>query len=580
MLISAIDNFSTILPTPTTVASGHIPTIFPNVWVRSCMAINTTSGKINWVVDGNLVENNTFPELKDSKIHINLNGKIILGAVQSPTKSWWVFSNKLTNLNIFVGLLSLPVMRKRTRGDEICFEEGDYLAWSEMKWDLRGGAIIEKIGQEELDTKPILTLYSAEFPIMDCMRFCKNLGTQMPSVSNNEASERLMDFCDKKMKSISFGTWLAVDDYDDEGMWKDSFTRQPLNYTPPWVGNEPNGGTNENCAYIVDCSWMDTQCITTRHNCICESEPHPNLKLLGLCEKTLIDRDYQPQNDVNDIEKLTLVGMSSWIEYDLNQNLWVMNVARPNVSGTSKASQTSFTLGRNTWTIIGDSACTKKGSTYTTDLKLSGCKEDHFTCYDGQCINITKRCDQIPNCKDHSDEKGCQILFLEEGYNMRVPPVDKIEEEMDKIIPVPVNVSLALLKVVNIDEEDHNIEFQIQITLEWKDNRALYHNLKPETYLNALSLTEIQRLWLPLLIYTNTDQQETTRLGVHWEWTTFVSVKREGNFARSGYDMVDETQIFKGEENTLIMTQSYTHEFQCIYRLERYPFDTQVSNVK
>ena len=136
---------------------------------------------------------------------------------------------------------------------------------------------------------------------------------------------------------------------------------------------------------------------------------------------------------------------------------------------------------------------------------------------------------------------------------------------------------LTLLKVVDIKEEDYSIELQIQITLQWKEIRAAYHNLKPETYLNALSLEEIDRLWLPLIIYTNTDQRETTRLGVQWEWSTGVSVKRDGEFTRSGYDMVDETEIFKGEENTLIMTQSYTHKFQCNYQLGNYPFDTQVS---
>ena len=44
--------------------------------------------------------------------------------------------------------------------------------------------------------------------------------------------------------------------------------------------------------------------------------------------------------------------------------------------------------------------------------------------------------------------------------------------------------------------------------------------------------------------------------------------------------MVDETEIFKGEENTLIMTQSYTHEFHCDYKLATYPFDSQVMNAK
>ena len=206
---------------------------------------------------------------------------------------------------------------------------------------------------------------------------------------------------------------------------------------------------------------------------------------------------------------------------------------------------------------------------------MTGCKEEDFTCYDGQCVSMTKRCDQVPNCRDDSDEKGCNILVLKEGYNKRVPPVGK--NEKDELTPVPVNVSLTLLKVVDIKEEDYSIELQIQITLQWKEIRAAYHNLKPETYLNALSLEEIDRLWLPLVIYTNTDQQETTRLGVQWEWSTDVSVKRDGEFTRSGYDMVDETEIFRGEENTLIMTQSYTQKFQCNYQLGRYPFDTQVS---
>ena len=40
--------------------------------------------------------------------------------------------------------------------------------------------------------------------------------------------------------------------------------------------------------------------------------------------------------------------------------------------------------------------------------------------------------------------------------------------------------------------------------------------------------------------------------------------------------MLDETYLFKGEENIVIMKQSYTHDFQCVYQLQRYPFDTQV----
>ena len=53
-------------------------------------------------------------------------------------------------------------------------------------------------------------------------------------------------------------------------------------------------------------------------------------------------------------------------------------------------------------------------------------------------------------------------------------------------------------------------------------------------------------------------------------------VKREGQFERSGFEVLDEIEIFRGDENSLSMVQSYTHEFQCVYQLEKYPFDTQV----
>ena len=98
-----------------------------------------------------------------------------------------------------------------------------------------------------------------------------------------------------------------------------------------------------------------------------------------------------------------------------------------------------------------------------------------------------------------------------------------------------------------------------------------------KTVLNALTKPDI---WLPLVIYNNTDQEEGTRLGENWEWVTRVSVIKEGHFTRSGLQVVDEAEIFEGNENTLMnhnmMTQTYTWEFQCKYKLQQYPFDSQV----
>ena len=104
----------------------------------------------------------------------------------------------------------------------------------------------------------------------------------------------------------------------------------------------------------------------------------------------------------------------------------------------------------------------------------------------------------------------------------------------------------------------------------------IYHNLKSKASLNALTEEDIKTIWLPLIVYDNTDQKEVTRLGENWEWVTRVTVTREGNFTRSPIEVLDEIEIFKGDENRLNMTQTYTWEFQCKYELQRYPFDTQV----
>ena len=175
---------------------------------------------------------------------------------------------------------------------------------------------------------------------------------------------------------------------------------------------------------------------------------------------------------------------------------------------------------------------------------------------------------------DNSDESDCKNIILTHGYNKEIPPISTLGLGINKKkVPVKVKVTMRLQKVVSIEEEDHSIQLQFQINLEWKENRATYYNLQTRSYLNALSREEIDSLWLPLVVYLNTDQQETTRLGVDWEWSTFVNVQREGEPTRAGYEVLDETYLFKGDENSLVMRQSYTHDFQCVYRLQKYPFD-------
>ena len=276
------------------------------------------------------------------------------------------------------------------------------------------------------------------------------------------------------------------------------------------------------------------------------------------------------------------------IEYNDTSSQWVLTDAKSDVTGVSRATKVSYLLGKHDWTISNDDYECHEGKpwqNYTRTLKLTGCKDQgEFTCDNGQCIEMEERCDQVPDCRDKSDEVGCQLIDLEINYNKNLPPIGRLVEgkwitrEGGSVIPANVSISITLMKIVEIEEIDHSIHLQFQISVQWKENRVEYQNLKKETSLNALTDEDIRRIWLPLIVYDNTDQKETTRLGMDYEWATRVTVTREGKGERSADEEVDEAELFKGAENNLTMKQTYTWEFQCKYELGNYPFDMQVTS--
>ena len=117
------------------------------------------------------------------------------------------------------------------------------------------------------------------------------------------------------------------------------------------------------------------------------------------------------------------------------------------------------------------------------ELKLTSCKLGKFTCDNGQCVTMEQRCNQLPECRDGSDEKNCEVLVLKESYNKNVPPVSV---QNGKKRMVNVSVTMDILKLVDIDEEDYSVEIQFSIALKWIENRATFLNLKQDWSLNAL----------------------------------------------------------------------------------------------
>ena len=177
---------------------------------------------------------------------------------------------------------------------------------------------------------------------------------------------------------------------------------------------------------------------------------------------------------------------------------------------------------------------------------------------------MEQRCDQVLDCSDDSDEVNCKILVLKKSYRKSAPPV-----------PTSITISIDLLDIVSIREADNEIAIKFSVKVEWKERRATYHNLKKETTQNTLENEDISKIWIPKLIYRNNRDNAHTRSSLA---ESSVFIRRDGDFTRTGLEIIEETEVFQGKENSIEMTQSYTKDFQCNYQLQYFPFDTQVIN--
>ena len=135
-------------------------------------------------------------------------------------------------------------------------------------------------------------------------------------------------------------------------------------------------------------------------------------------------------------------------------------------------------------------------SNETRLLKLTSCPNEQYTCYNGDCIELEKVCDEVDDCLDGSDETYCKTITKDERkYRKHSPPMSNNKK-------VQVEVHLAIQSLSNIDEVTKTFESKFHLELKWLDHRLDYLYIYGPN--NLLSKTSAQTIWLPSLTLSNT----------------------------------------------------------------------------
>ena len=425
------------------------------------MSIDSALNHVIIVADGQKLEDNTFPIPGGAQPPKNLAGKLLL--LKFWLGFWFQSQNKVSQLNIFSRHLTLAEMVSRTAGEDCRLGNGDYLAWESSQWNLKGKAkFVSPVTAEDLCRRVSkIQLFTAPTQFDQCVDHCEKIqGGRLPTVRSLTEQEALYGRVDevlyvneakqKESGTMSFSAWVPINQIN--GTWVDLYNKKPM-ADLIWAKGNP---TPESCAlYIIP--WKGLGSYTCKVQikavflfCPCHFPDSPRLTLRGLCPDSNLDQSYVPRNDP----------VTGWVYYygtfktiaklDGLEGKWEMQSAFFNTTASTDAKPSTFILGKHSWNIGGDSQGCHSGQPYTTKLKLTGCTEGDFTCDDGQCVRMEERCNQVPDCRDESDENGCQLVAFKNNYKKEIPPIGRAKD--GRAIPANVDISITLMKVVEIEE--------------------------------------------------------------------------------------------------------------------------------
>ena len=336
----------------------------------------------------------------------------------------------------------------------------------------------------------------------------------------------------------------------------------------PWFVGKPNGHVLENC---VDAdgsrdSWNDVICI--KKVCgFCELERAPDIQIRGFCETTKFDHRYSWMWDLVN-EKHGFRGFTdSLLIWNSEDSLWHIDLYS---TSTIKATldYDDYPFGTFEWTVYNEPCFGKNITEMKVSLSINACSDEEFNCNDGNCINMTQRCDRVSDCPDKSDEVGCDLIKFDITYLKEVPPPPPDSANSSTL---PIHVQVSLLSILDIQEVDSIIVLQFKLELSWLDDRLIMMNLKNDENLNTLTDELRGKIWIPQLLYHNTQ----SKLKTLNDEEAFVTIERKGDFMRSDQSKLQNTYIFEGGENPLTIARIYDIEFICEFNMRVFPFDTQ-----
>ena len=399
--------------------------VYFNRWHHLCIAVDLDKEVLSIVAEGFVYDVLEVPGMSKNA-PTSLDGRLI-----QDDHGLTVANYMVGNMQVFGRKLSKEEMISITAGKD-CGREGDYLAWSNMVWDVKGKVIgWVNVTKEELcksNSAPFRFVNSQGSTFEEHESFCTKMQrSRIPGEIDKHAVEELLDYYRNVALELKtdakgekrwtnhegvgaewcYGYWLPY--LFRDGVWTDYYTSKPLSFTN-WginIGSSPDEAESGSCVwgdagnvsksegYGGGGNWVphEPPCHGIGGKCsTCQKPSQPLVRLRGLCKHSELTNLFTPVNDEKSVLGYVGLSMTTRITYNLTSYTWVTdNMGFSRVYATNKASLASGVLGTSQWTVFNDSRKCSPNDSYKIWLTLTGCEEDEFTCVDAKCIPMEGR---------------------------------------------------------------------------------------------------------------------------------------------------------------------------------------------
>ena len=152
-------------------------------------------------------------------------------------------------------------------------------------------------------------------------------------------------------------------------------------------------------------------------------------------------------------------------------------------------------------------------------------------------------------------------MSIDPGYQkFIVPPSSQVTEDNK----TEVTISVSLSTIMDISEVGGYFQVQFDLIMNWFESRLRFKNLKDDMNLNSFLPNENNEVWVPELIFVNTENKPSTIT----DDRTSIKVEKRGDYILSLSSENENIQYFEGSKNPLEMRRFYNQRFLCDYGMQ------------